>query len=44
MYEAHQAKVHIFVIPKFLQQWENVDTTEVGIYNIMYIKIYPCVS
>jgi hypothetical protein len=36
-------KVHIFGIPKCLQQCENVDTIEVDIYNIIYnIKMYPC--
>jgi hypothetical protein len=37
MYEVHQVKVHIFGIPKCLQEWENVCTNEVGIYNIIYI-------
>jgi len=31
-----------FGIPKCLQQCENVSTVEVGIYNIIYIKMYPC--
>jgi len=44
MFEVHQVKVHIFGIPKCLQQWKNVDTIEVDIYNIIYIKMYPCVS
>jgi hypothetical protein len=43
MSEVHQVKVHIFGIQKYLQQWENVDTIEVGIYNIIYIKTYPSV-
>ena len=43
MYEVQEVKVHIFGIPKYLQQWENVGTNEVDIYNITYIKIYPCV-
>jgi len=40
MFEAHQAKVHVFGVPKFSQQWENVGRNEVNIYNITYIKIY----
>jgi len=43
MFEVHQVKVHIFGIPKCLQQCENVGTNEVDIYNIIYNKIYPCV-
>jgi len=43
MFEVHQVKVHIFGTPKYLQQWENVDTIEVDIYNIVYNKRYPCV-
>jgi hypothetical protein len=41
MFEVHQLKVHIFVIYKYLQQWEEVDIIEVDIYNIIYIKTYP---
>jgi len=44
MHEVHQVKVHIFGIPKYLQQWGNVGTNEVDIYNIICIKIYPCVN
>jgi len=40
MFEVHQVKVHIFAIPKCLQQWENVGTVEVDIYNIIYIKYF----
>jgi len=43
MFEVHQVKVHIIGIPKYLQQWENVGTNEVDIYNIIYIKMYPYV-
>ena len=32
-------KVHIFGIPKCLQQCENVDKIEVDIYNIIYRAI-----
>jgi hypothetical protein len=39
IYVVHQVKVHIFGIPKYLQQWEKVGTNEVNIYNILYIKI-----
>jgi len=38
MYEVHQVEGHIFGIPKYLQQWENVGTNEVDIYNIIYIN------
>ena len=31
MFKVRQVKVHIFGIPKCLQQWQNVDTDEVGI-------------
>jgi hypothetical protein len=31
MFEVHQVTVHIFGIPKCLQQCEKVDTNEVGI-------------
>jgi len=31
-----------FGIPKCLQQCGNVGTAEVDIYNITYIKMYPC--
>jgi len=41
MYEVHQVKVHISGIPEYLQQWENVDTNKVDIYNVIYIKMYP---
>jgi len=37
MFEVHQAKVHIFGIPKILQNYENVDTVEVGITKILPI-------
>jgi hypothetical protein len=33
-------KGHIFWIPKYLQQRENVGTTKVDIYKIMYILKY----
>ena len=36
MFEVHQVKLHIFGIPKCLQQCENVGTIKVNIYNIIY--------
>jgi hypothetical protein len=39
MFEVRQLKVHIFGIPKYLQEWENVDTNEVDIYNIICNEI-----
>jgi len=39
MFKVHQVKVHIFGIPKFLQQLENLDANEVDITTItQYIK------
>jgi hypothetical protein len=38
MFEIYPVEVHIFGILKCLQQWENVDTIEVDIYNL-YIYI-----
>jgi hypothetical protein len=41
MFEVHQVKVNILGIPKFLQQWENVDINKFDIYYIyIYIYIY----
>ena len=37
MFKVHPLKVHIFVIPKCLQQQENVDTNEVGITVVIII-------
>ena len=38
MYEVQEVKVHIFGIPKYLQQWENGGTIEVDIYINKKIK------
>jgi hypothetical protein len=44
MFEVHEVKVHIFGIPKCLQQYKNVGTVEVDTYSIIYNKMYPCSS
>jgi len=36
MFKVHQVAVHIFGIPKCLQQYENVDTNEIGV-----LYLYP---